>query len=100
VQGMGWALFEELLYPQGKIINPNFVDYKIPTALDTPPIKEIFIEKPARRGPFGAKGMSEPPMVPPMAAISNAIFDACGAHVQIIPINLERLYNKLHPRES
>ncbi|MEI8132654.1 MAG: xanthine dehydrogenase family protein molybdopterin-binding subunit [Leptolinea sp.] len=97
IQGLGWALYEELVYPQGKIINPNFVDYKIPTALDTPPIIDIFIEKPALRGPFGAKGMSEPPMVPPMAAISNAIFDACGAHVQTIPINLERLYNALHP---
>jgi CO/xanthine dehydrogenase Mo-binding subunit len=75
--------------------NPSFVDYQIPTALDVPPIKTLFVEEPDPSGPFGAKGIGEPPFIPPMPAIANAIFDAVGARVKEIPITPEKLWRTL-----
>ena len=82
-------------FPFLSLVYPVVADAEFPKSAE-----ETCIEIPHPRGPFGAKGMSEPPMVAPMGAISNAILDACGAHVQTIPINLERLYNVLHPEDK
>ncbi len=96
VQGIGYGLYEELSLKDGRIQNPSFVDYQIPTALDVPPIKTLFVEEPDYNGPFGAKGIGEPPFIPPMPAIANAIYDAVGARVKEIPITPEKLWRVLH----
>lgn len=91
VQGIGGSLFEELQTSDGKIINASFVDYRVPTALDVPPINALYLEHPDTTGPFGAKGVGEPPIMAPAPAIANAIFDAIGVQVKKIPITPERL---------
>lgn len=95
VQGIGYGLYEHLVVEGGQIRNPSFVDYQIPTALDAPPIKTLFVEVPDPGGPFGAKGIGEPPFIPPMPAIANAIFDAVGVRVREIPITPEKLWRAL-----
>jgi CO/xanthine dehydrogenase Mo-binding subunit len=93
VQGIGFGLYEEILVKDGKIQNPTFVDYRLPTALDTSfNIKSLFLEIPEDKGPFGAKGIGEPTMIPPPPALANAILDAIGVHVTETPITPERLF--------
>ena len=93
VQGFGYGLFEELVLKDGKILNPNFTDYRVPTAMDAAfPIRSDFVEVPELRGPYGAKGFAEQPFIAPTPAIANAILDAIGVHVTQIPISPERLY--------
>ena len=99
VQGIGYGLFEELLVEDGVIINPSFVDYRIPTALDIPQITTLVVEQEENLGPFGAKGFAEQPMMAPMPAIANAIYDAIGVRMTTIPITLERLYHSIHANE-
>jgi CO/xanthine dehydrogenase Mo-binding subunit len=95
VQGIGYGLYEETIVKDGHIVNPSFVDYRIPTALDVPPITTLVVEKYEDLGPYGAKGFAEQPMIPPMPALANAIFDATGVRVTTIPITPERLYTSL-----
>jgi CO/xanthine dehydrogenase Mo-binding subunit len=91
-QGIGFALLEEMLVEKGRLINPNFTDYRVPTSLDIPRVKSIIDEAPDPTGPYGAKGIGEPPIIPPAAAIANAIFDATGVRVKSTPFNQEKLY--------
>jgi carbon-monoxide dehydrogenase large subunit len=100
VQGIGGSLFEELQVLEGEITNPSFVDYRLPTALDVPPIKAVYIEHPDPTGPFGAKGVGEPPIMPPAPAIANAIFDATGLQIKKIPITAERLKRAISTRQD
>ena len=101
VQGIGYGLFEELIVKDGKILNPSFVDYRLPTALDMSfPIKSSFIEVPEERGPYGAKGIGEPTMIPPAPALANAILDAIGVHVTETPFTPERLYNVIRTQSN
>ncbi|MBI3993758.1 MAG: xanthine dehydrogenase family protein molybdopterin-binding subunit, partial [Candidatus Lambdaproteobacteria bacterium] len=72
VQGIGMALSEGMLYRAGRVANAGFLDYKIPSAADLPDIETVLVEVPASEGPFGAKGIGEPPVVAPPAAIANA----------------------------
>lgn len=99
VQGLGQALYEELVVEEGRIRNASFVDYHLPTALDAPPITTVYVEDPDPTGPFGGKGIGEPPIIPPPAAIANAILDATGVQVTEIPITPEKLYRALHPEQ-
>lgn len=92
VQGIGWGLFEHMLYaPDGRMINPGLLDYRLPTALDVPKIESILVEEPTRHGPFGVKGVGEPPITPGLAVMANAIYDATGVRVREAPITPERL---------
>ena len=76
-QGVGWALNEEYIYDKdGRMENPGFLDYRCPVASDMPMIEAVMVEVPNPRHPFGAKGVGEVPIVPPMAAVANAIADA------------------------
>jgi CO/xanthine dehydrogenase Mo-binding subunit len=84
VQGLGSALFEEMKIKKGKVLNPSFVDYKIPTAGDVPEIKISIIENPER-------GIAEPCMVPTAPAIANAVFDAIGCRINSLPITAEKV---------
>ncbi len=90
-QGLGYALMERVDYDQGYIQGTNFDAYLIPTALDVPDMVGRFVQKPFAAGPFGAKNIGEPGMVPTAAAILNAIFHATGRRVYDLPANLERV---------
>jgi CO/xanthine dehydrogenase Mo-binding subunit len=90
-QGLGYALLERVDYDNGYIQATNFDEYLIPTALDVPEIVGAFVEKPFAAGPYGAKNLGEPGMVPTAPAILNAIFHACGRRVRNLPANLERV---------
>lgn len=95
-QGLGWALFENVVYDEnGQLLTSNLVDYALPHSVDVPNIQTILVEIPSDLGPFGAKGVGEPPVVPVGAAIANAIFDAVGARVTQLPITPERLFTSI-----
>ena len=100
VQGIGMGLFEEIILKDGIVQNPSFVDYRMPTIADIPPIESLFIEREDPTGPFGAKGIGEHPIIGPPPAIANAIFDAVGVRMCEIPITPERLYFALHPEDK
>ncbi|HET7394537.1 MAG TPA: xanthine dehydrogenase family protein molybdopterin-binding subunit, partial [Candidatus Binatia bacterium] len=79
ITGIGQAVFEEIAYDNGQLINPNLIDYVLPSLADMPAsIDPIAIESPDRNGPFGAKGIGESALIPVAPAIANAIFDAVG----------------------
>ena len=91
-QGIGYALYEELQTEDGKIQNTNFRDYKIPTIQELDfPIDLEFIETNDSFGPFGAKGVAEPGLVPTAPAIANAIYDAIGIRIRDLPITPEKI---------
>ena len=95
-QGIGYALYEKLQSQQGKILNPNFRDYKIPRVHEMSfPIDLDFIETHDSYGPFGAKGVAEPGMVPTAPAIANAIYDAIGVRIRDLPITPEKVLSAL-----
>ena len=87
-QGVGWALNEEYVYDrQGRLENPGFLDYRVPVASDLPMIDTVLVEVPNPRHPFGVRGVGEVPIVPPMAAIANAIYDAIGVRMTDLPMS-------------
>jgi CO/xanthine dehydrogenase Mo-binding subunit len=90
-QGIGQALSEEIVYDGGRVLNANLTDYKMPTMMDMPRVECILIEKPSVNGPYGAKGVGEPPCIQPPAAIANAIAVATGIRVQALPITAEKI---------
>jgi len=92
VQGIGWALTEGFDYaPDGRMRNASLLDYRIPTALDVPPIEVVLIETPVPGVPYGVRGVGEMPIVPPAAAIANAIRRAVGVRVNHMPMTPERV---------
>ena len=92
-QGLGWALFEQLVYDEnGQLLTSTFMDYALPHSVDIPHFSSILVEVPSALGPFGAKGVGEPPVVPVGATIANAIYNAVGVRVTQLPITPERLY--------
>jgi CO/xanthine dehydrogenase Mo-binding subunit len=92
-QGVGYALYEELRSQQGKIMNPNFRDYKIPRVQEMNFLIDLeFIETEDSYGPFGAKGVAEPGLVPTAPAIANAIYDAVGVRPGSPPFTAEKVY--------
>ena len=76
-------------------MNANLTDYKMPTMMDMPRVECILIEKPSVNGPYGAKGVGEPPCIEPPAAIANAIAAATGVRVQSLPITAEKIALRL-----
>ena len=91
VQGLGYALLEEVRWQEGRVWNHQLTNYIIPTAMDAPPITTTFVEVPYSRGPFGAKGVGELPMDGPAPAVIAAITHATGASVNEIPALPERV---------
>ena len=92
LQGLGFALMEEMVFQQGKPLNPKLKDYHIPKAVDAPPVTAFFIEDGAGPGPFGAKGLGELPVIPTAAAIANAIDDAAKIRVRELPLCAEKVW--------
>ena len=101
MQALGTVLYEELLLKDGKVLNKSFVDYKIPTIDNTP---ETFIamgvEHPEETGPYGARGIGEPAMVPGAPAIANAIYNATGCRFTEMPITPERMLKALQEKAA
>lgn len=90
--GMGYALSEELLYDEkGRPLNDNLLDYKIPTALDQPPLEAAFVELEDPSGPFGNKALGEPPAISPAPAIRNAVLQATGVAFDTLPLSPQKL---------
>jgi len=99
-QGIGFALLEELELNDGKINNPALSSYLIPTALDVPIIEALFVEDAECTGPFGAKGLGEPAMLPTVAAIINAIDDAVGVRITSLPATPEKILQALAEKKE
>ena len=88
VQGIGWALNEEyFMSDDGKVVNSSLLDYRMPTSLDLPMIDPVIIEVPNPGHPFGVRGIGESPLVPPLAAVANAVHDAIGIRVTSLPMS-------------
>jgi CO/xanthine dehydrogenase Mo-binding subunit len=99
VQGLGWALNEEYWYnKEGRLANASLLDYRMPTALDVPMIDTVILETPNPGHPFGIRGVGEVPIVPPPAAVANAIHKAVGVRMTRLPMSpgavLEGLWAK------
>ena len=93
LQGLATVLYEDMRYDEnGKLLNPNFTDYKIPTSMDIPEeVVPIIVEVPQPDGPFGARGMSEHTMIPAAPMVANAVEDAVGVRMKTMPITAERV---------
>jgi CO/xanthine dehydrogenase Mo-binding subunit len=100
LQGLGWALLEEVRWKDGRIWNHQLTNYIIPTSMDAPPFDVVLVENPFPGGPFGAKGVGELPMDLPAGAVVAAIAHATGACVDEIPITPERLLRALDGRKE
>jgi CO/xanthine dehydrogenase Mo-binding subunit len=96
--GIGFFSSEEVVLDKGAIVNPNFQEYLIPTALDMPDIETIIVEVPEPTGPFGAKGMGEPSNVPVASSIINAVANATGKRIKELPCTAEKVF--WHCRKS
>jgi CO/xanthine dehydrogenase Mo-binding subunit len=90
-QGLGQALSEEIVYDGGRVLNANLTDYKMPTTLDMPRVETILVEHPSLAGPYGAKGVGEPPNIEPPAAVANAVAAATGLRMTSLPITAEKI---------
>ncbi|WP_148137050.1 xanthine dehydrogenase family protein molybdopterin-binding subunit [Candidatus Formimonas warabiya] len=95
VQGMGYAVMEEIILKEGKTLTPSFTKYLIPTSQDAPEIVTYIVEEPDPRGPFGAKGLGEGPIIPTAPAIVNAVYDAVGIRITSLPITPEKVLYEL-----
>ncbi|MEE8422370.1 MAG: xanthine dehydrogenase family protein molybdopterin-binding subunit [Dehalococcoidia bacterium] len=97
-QGIGMALSEEYLYePDGRQSNASFLDYRMPTTVDLPMIETILVEVPNPGHPYGVRGVGEVPMVPPLGAVSNAIYDAIGVRMRKLPATPTAILDELLP---
>jgi len=95
-QGIGWALNEEYIYnAKGEMTNASFLDYRMPTSLDLPMIDTVIVEVPNPGHPYGVRGVGEVPIVPPPAAIANAIYRAVGVRMQELPMSPGRVLNAI-----
>ncbi len=100
VQGMGYALSEEMHFRDGRLLNGNLTDYKLPAMTDLPEMDTAFVETIDPDGPYGAKGIGEAPLIPVAAAIANAVYHATGIRFTELPLSPERVFRKLRERES
>jgi len=96
MQGLGHTLFEEMLYEDGQLLNPNLIDYKVPTFAELPDkLETILIENGDGPGPFGSKGLGEGGIVAAGPAVANAIFRATGVRIKELPLTPERVWRAL-----
>ncbi len=100
-QGLGWALSEEYVYDErGVLRNTSLLDYRMPTCLDLPPIETIVVEVPNPSHPLGVRGVGEVSIVPPMAAVANAIYRAVGVRMRELPMSPPRLLKELMRKQG
>lgn len=101
VQGLATVLYEDMRFnAEGRLLNPTFTDYKIPTAMDIPEeIVPIIVEVPQPDGPFGARGVGEHTMIPAAPIIANAVKDALGIRIKSMPITAEKIFMTLREQK-
>jgi CO/xanthine dehydrogenase Mo-binding subunit len=100
-QGIGWALYEELRHDEdGRLVTGSFLDYAVPTAERVPEIDTLIVEVPSPDGPFGARGVGEPPVIAGPAAIANAIAAAAGIRPRELPMTAPRVWALLRERAN
>ena len=101
VQGIGWALNEEYIYgDDGRLQNAGFLDYRVPVASDLPNIETVILEIPNPGHPYGVRGVGETPIVPPLAAMSNAVSRAIGLRMNRLPMSPPRILKALSDQKS
>ena len=102
LQGLATVLYEDMRFDEkGKLLNPSFSDYKIPTALDIPDqVIPIIVESPQPDGPYGARGMGEHTMIPAAAMVANAVADATGARIKSMPLTAEKIALELNGKRA
>jgi CO/xanthine dehydrogenase Mo-binding subunit len=98
VQGLGYALMEELHVEDGKVTNLSFGEYKMPTMRDIPPLHTVLVESPHGVGPYQIKGIGESPLTPVAPAIANAVADALGVRLRDLPLTAEKVYRALQDK--
>ncbi|MFQ5912832.1 MAG: xanthine dehydrogenase family protein molybdopterin-binding subunit [Nitrospinota bacterium] len=99
--GIGYATMEEVMVDEaGAVVNPTMLDYKMPTTVDMPEVVPIYVENHDPTGPFGAKGVGEPGLVPTAAAIANAVYDAVGVRITELPITPEKVLSALKQKKQ
>jgi len=99
VQGVGWALYEEMRYDEdGQLLSGSWMDYAMPDAVQAAPIDTQIVEVPSVSGPFGARGVGEPPVIPTVAAIANAVAHATGVRMTQTPMTAPRVLEALERR--
>jgi xanthine dehydrogenase molybdenum-binding subunit len=100
-QGVGWALNEEFFYnSDGVLMNASLLDYRMPTALDLPMIDTVLVEVPNPNHPYGVRGVGEVPIVPPPAAIANAVYDAIGVRMENLPMSPGKVLEAIWAKAS
>jgi CO/xanthine dehydrogenase Mo-binding subunit len=100
-QGIGWALSEEYLYDKnGKVDNASFLDYRMPVCSDLPMLDTVMIEVPNPKHPQGVRGVGEVPLVPPLAAVANAVYAALGHRFDSLPMSPPKVLEALEPAEA
>ncbi|MBW1711935.1 MAG: molybdopterin-dependent oxidoreductase, partial [Deltaproteobacteria bacterium] len=100
VMGVGYALTEEMKIKQGRVVNDNFLDYKLLTAMDRVPVEPILVETVDEAGPYGAKGVGEPGCVPVALALANAVYDAVGVRIRSLPLTPEKILKAIMEKEG
>ncbi|MBI3921159.1 MAG: xanthine dehydrogenase family protein molybdopterin-binding subunit [Armatimonadetes bacterium] len=101
IQGLGWGWTEQMAYDKERgNLNPNLLDYQLLSTNDLPGIDCALVEKESEHGPFGVKGIGEPPITPTVAALVNAVADATGVHVTEVPLTPERVYGAISRAEG
>jgi CO/xanthine dehydrogenase Mo-binding subunit len=99
-QGIGWALMEEYIFEKGVVQNTTLLDYRMPTATDVPMIDVMIVEVPSPRGVYGLKHVGEPPMVPTLAAVANAVYNATGVRFKELPMTPEVVLNRIKQHDK
>jgi len=100
VQGIGWSLMEGYVFDQGKVQNTTFLDYRMPTATDVPMIDIMLVEVSSERGVYGLKQAGEPPLVPTLSAMANAIHDATGVRIKKLPMTPEAVWKSIKQHDD
>ncbi len=100
VMGLGFGVMEKMVVEHGRVKNPQLTDYVVPTAMDAPPIITKLVERPEPTGPFGAKGIGEPSLLPTAPAIVNAIQDAVGVRIRELPVTPEKVLKAIKEMEA
>lgn len=102
IQGLGWALYEEMSYDEdGQLLSGSWMDYTMPDSMQTAPeVETIIVEVPSEHGPFGARGVGEPPIVPTPAAVANAIAHSTGLRLTDMPMTAPRVLEALRSQNG
>jgi CO/xanthine dehydrogenase Mo-binding subunit len=100
IQGLGFALMEELVIEDGLVGNQHLGDYKMPVTADLPELVTVLLENPEGPVPYEGKAIGEVSNCPTAAAIANAVFDACGVRITDLPVTAEKVFRSLRELES